>query len=71
MGKIKLSEANNRKDLIRNCSCAYHSREANNELWRSTEDFMTAMLCAPVEFEEFDNPEISQYSRKVSLLKLE
>ena len=71
MGKIKLSEANNRKDLIRNCSCAYHSREANNELWRSTEDFMTAMLCAPVEFEEFNSPEISQYSRKVSLLKLE
>ena len=39
-----------------------------NDLWRSTEDFMTAMLCAPVEFEEFNNPEISQYSRKVSVL---
>ena len=38
-----------------------------NDLWRSTEDFMTAMLCAPVEFEEVNNPEISQYSRKVSV----
>ena len=67
MGKIRMSEANDRKNLIRTCTCAYHSREANNDLWRSTEDFMTAMLCAPVEFEEFNNPEISQYSRKVSV----
>ena len=66
MGKIRMSEANDRKNLIRNCTCTYHSREANTELWRSTEDFMSAMLCAPVEFEEFNNPEISQYSRKLS-----
>lgn len=67
MGKIRMSEANDRKNLIRRCPCAYHSREANKELWRSTEDFMTAMLCPPVQFEDFNNPEISQYSRKVSV----
>lgn len=70
MGKIRMSEGNDRKNLIRSCSCAYHSREANKELWRSTEDFMTAMLCPPVEFNEFNNPEISQHSRKVSTLML-
>jgi hypothetical protein len=70
MGKIRMSEGNDRKNPIRTCTCAYHSREANKELWRSTEDFMIAMLCAPVEFEEFNNPEILQHSRKVSILIL-
>ena len=65
MGKIRMSELNNRKQAIRTCECEYHSREANKESWRSTEDFMSAMLCSPVEFDEFQNPEISQYTTKV------
>ena len=65
MGKIRMSEVNNRKQAIRACECAYHIREANKESWRSTEDFMSAMLCSPVEFDEFQNPEISQFTTKV------
>ena len=65
MGKIRMSEINNRKHTIRTCECEYHSREVNKESWRSTEDFMSAMLCSPIEFDEFQNPEISQYTTKV------
>ena len=67
MGKIRMSEMNGKKESIRACECPYHSREATKELWRSTDDFMAAMLCSPIEFTEFKNPEISHYSTKVIL----
>lgn len=66
MGKIRMSEHNNKKNLIRECSCPYHSRESVKELWRNTDDFMAAMLCPPIEFTEFQNPVISHFSTKVS-----
>lgn len=57
MGKIRMSEVNDKKNLIQQCAYAFHMREQNKDMWRSTEDFMTAVLCSPVDFEEFKNPE--------------
>jgi hypothetical protein len=65
MGKIRMSEVNDKKNQIQQCTCPFHLREQNKDMWRSTEDFMTAVLCSPINFEEFKNPEISQYSHEV------
>ena len=65
LGKIRNSEVGNKKQSISDCNCVYHSRQENRDLWRSTNDFMLGMLCTPIEYTEFQNPEISQYSTQV------
>jgi hypothetical protein len=65
MGKIRMSEVNDKKNQIQQCTCPFDLREQNKDMWRSTKDFMTTVLCSPINFEEFQNPEISQNSHKV------
>jgi hypothetical protein len=65
LGKIRSGEMNNKKNSILECNCPYHARVNNKDIWRSTNDFMLGMLCAPREFSEFQNPEISQHTLKV------
>lgn len=65
LGKIRMSDYQDKKTLIASCDCEYHSKSVNKNMWKSTSDFMTAMLCAPKVYEEFENPELSKYSTQV------
>ena len=69
LGKIRNSELNNKKKSILECSCPYHTKEGNKDMWKSANDFMLYVLCAPKEFPEFENPEISKHTVKVRELK--
>ena len=65
IGKIRNSNYINKKQLIEECDCVYHTRILNMDMWKGTHNFMLAMLCAPVELEDFSNPALSEFSRKV------
>ena len=65
IGKMRNSKFSNKKQLIEECNCEYHTRSVNEDMWKGTRNFMLAMLCAPVELEDFSNPALSELSRKV------
>lgn len=65
LGKIRNSEVGNKKQSISDCNCVYDSRQENRDLWRTTNYFMLGMLCTPIEYTEFQNPEISPYPTQV------
>ena len=62
-----MSDFQDKKRMIAACNCEYHARQNNKDLWKSPSDFMTAMLCAPKNHDDFENPELSKYSTKVSM----
>lgn len=63
--KIRMTDYQDKKRLIEACDCVYHTRQINKDMWKSTSDFMTAMLCTPEVYDEFENPELSKYSTQV------
>ena len=65
LGKIRMSDFDNKKRTIAACNCEFHKRQINKDLWKSPSDFMTAMLCAPKVYDEFEKPELSKYTTKV------
>lgn len=65
LGKIRMTDYQDKKRLIDACDCVYHPRQINKEMWKSTSDFMTAILCTPKVYDEFENPELSKYSTQV------
>ena len=44
IGKVRNSEVGGKKRLIEDCECEFHSREIDKNLWRSTHDFMSAVI---------------------------
>ena len=65
IGKIRNRVVGGKKKLIEDCECEFHAREVNKKLWRSTHDFMSAVLCAPITHIDFANPVLSDFTRKV------
>ena len=63
MTKIRNSQYCDTKQSIADCQCSYHSRLLNDKICNSTRDFMSYVLCEPIEIDEFKNPELSSYSR--------
>ena len=56
IGKMRNSNFSNKKQLIEECNCEYHTRSVNADMWKGTHSFMLAILCAPVDLEDFSNP---------------